>query len=484
MQKEDNVGYPPASMGAEDQLPQEPIAVKNERPVRIALLTPYTGGNLGDAAIQDAFIANFRLRFPNARFSGISLNCDNYRERHGEKAFPLCGINIRNFGMAASAATVTDSSDRIASRQAPAAGGASVLKRVLRRIPGVRRVAKKLSALLARCRQEFDHWARGRDFLKEQDILVVSGGGQLDEAWGGSWGHPYALFKWAVLARMASIPFVMVSVGAGKTDAWLSRRFLSAAMRASRYRSYRDTNSRGIAANFARCASQDSVVPDLAFSLPIAALPLPADLQSLSGGRIVVAISPIAYRRPDSWPEENRELYDRYVRELSAATHWLLNRGYFVVMVWSALSDKKVISEVVSQLEERASEKLSRQLYVPALNSWSDLLALLKAADFLIASRLHSVILGFVANTPTVAISFDPKVDWVMQDLHQTDSLLHIQNFSAQDIVTALERIESRKDAIVKQIDFHRQETAKAFSLQYDFLMGLLQGEKSPANLS
>src|SRR5215813_12015498 len=45
---------------------------------RIALLTPYNGGNFGDAAIQDAMIANIRLRLPGAQFSGICLNCDNF----------------------------------------------------------------------------------------------------------------------------------------------------------------------------------------------------------------------------------------------------------------------------------------------------------------------------------------------------------------------------------------------------------------------
>lgn len=46
---------------------------------RIALLTPYNGGNLGDAAIQDAMIANLRSRLPDAQFSGICLNCDNFK---------------------------------------------------------------------------------------------------------------------------------------------------------------------------------------------------------------------------------------------------------------------------------------------------------------------------------------------------------------------------------------------------------------------
>ena len=66
---------------------------------RIALLTPYTGGNLGDAAIQDAVIANLRLRLPGAKFSGISLNCDNFVEQHGIDGFPLCGSSTRFYGM-------------------------------------------------------------------------------------------------------------------------------------------------------------------------------------------------------------------------------------------------------------------------------------------------------------------------------------------------------------------------------------------------
>jgi hypothetical protein len=56
---------------------------------QVALLTPYTGGNLGEAAIQDAMIANLRWRMPNAQFLGITLNCHNFLKQHGVGAFPL-----------------------------------------------------------------------------------------------------------------------------------------------------------------------------------------------------------------------------------------------------------------------------------------------------------------------------------------------------------------------------------------------------------
>src|SRR6185437_9395874 len=55
--------------------------------------------------------------------------------------------------------------------------------------------------------------------------LIVSGGGQLDEEWGGAWGHPFALFKWAMLARLAKVPLAFASVGACKAASTTSRFF-------------------------------------------------------------------------------------------------------------------------------------------------------------------------------------------------------------------------------------------------------------------
>jgi hypothetical protein len=59
------------------------------RQPRIAPLTPYTGANLGDASIQDAMIANIGRRLPGVEFSGITVKCDNFVDRHGIGAFPL-----------------------------------------------------------------------------------------------------------------------------------------------------------------------------------------------------------------------------------------------------------------------------------------------------------------------------------------------------------------------------------------------------------
>jgi len=196
----------------------------------------------------------------------------------------------------------------------------------------------------------------------------------------------------------------------------------------------------------------------------------------MAGGRPVVALSPIAYAKPGHWPTPNRALYDRYVQQLALALSCLCRRGYFVVVVCSSLGDdESVIPDLLEHLDEETKNSLDEHTYFPTVKTWRDLVAVLRDVDSLIASRLHGTILGFVSRTPTVAISFDPKVDWVMEDLHQTDYLLHFQDFTAKDVLEAFERMKLRKDAIRKQIASYRQEifSTHICARQYDILAGL-----------
>lgn len=55
-------------------------------------------------------------------------------------------------------------------------------------------------------------------FLEDVNLLIVSGGGQLDDYWGGAWHHPYTLLMWGLLARLRNVPYKFISVGAGPLD--------------------------------------------------------------------------------------------------------------------------------------------------------------------------------------------------------------------------------------------------------------------------
>ena len=457
-----------------DAMPSSSHPVAKMQGSRVALLTPYGGANFGDAAIQDAVIANLRSRLINLCVSGITLSSDNFLERHGERAFPLCASSVPFYGMYNpwKSEQIDNNDSQLNARVSK--GWRNALKESLRKIPGARLLGRKLQPYFATIRREVRHTVQGFRFLRTQDLLIVSGGGQLDEEWGGPWGHPYCLFKWAMIAKFARIPFAIVSVGAGKTASPLSRFFLSIALRLARYRSYRDMNSRSIATNCLSRAGEDAVVPDLAFSLSSSVLPSSAGIRSRARGRPIIALSPIAYGKAGGWPVQNQAVYERYKQNLVQVVAQLLSRGYFLVLVWSSVGDDdKVVSEILGCLDDESKARVAEQIYVPTITGWKGIAAVLVDADFLIASRLHSTILGFLTKTPTVAISFDPKVDWVMQDLEQTDYLLQISNFVAEDVIQALDRLSLSREQVVEQIKAYQERISPLLSTQYDALVNL-----------
>ena len=195
---------------------------------RIALLTPYTGGNLGDAAIQDAMIANLRLRMPGSQFLGITLNGANFLEKHGGEAFPLLATSTWLSRPQKALSSTPPAADRSvdAGDRTLWKGWRGPIRGILGAVPGMVPFLRRVRAQMARLRSEIRHSIAGYRVLRRQDLLVVSGGGQLDEEWGGAWRLPFAICKWLLLSRIAGVPCAMVSVGAGKINSAVSRQIV------------------------------------------------------------------------------------------------------------------------------------------------------------------------------------------------------------------------------------------------------------------
>lgn len=426
--------------------------------VRVALLTPYDGGNLGDAAIQDAMIENLRLRIPSVRFSGVSLNCNSFREQHGGGAFPLCATSRPFYAMSRSSSADTEAQP----------------DRKWARWSRLRRFLSAFRSWGTAPWREFRHSLRGYWFLRGHDLLIVSGGGQLDEEWGGPWGHPFALFKWAVLARIARVPYAIASVGACKVTSPFSRRFLSGALRMAKVRSYRDKNTKALACALFPGAEKDPIVPDLAFSLPLAGLPDTAAMRSSSQDTPVIAMSLIAYSKPGFWPHAEPALYNRYLDQMALIAATLMQRGCALVLACSSRGDdESVIPDLLARLDPDSRSRVSRQVRTPTIATWKSFVAALGGVHALVASRLHSAILGLMTQTPTVAISFDSKVDWLMQDIGLPECRLSIRDFTAGDVIQALDRIELRRKTTLDHIASRRRQFAVSCSEQYEALATL-----------
>jgi polysaccharide pyruvyl transferase WcaK-like protein len=242
------------------------------------------------------------------------------------------------------------------------------------------------------------------------DHVVVSGGGQLDELWGGPFGHPYTLYRFSRAARRVGARFDVLSVGTGSLSTSLGRRFVRRALAGASYRSFRDVRSRELAAP-AGAVESDLVVPDLAYGLPLS-----EDVRPVRGRRLI-GVAPMCYADPRVWPRPDAALYARHLSTMAAIAVRAVRDGHEVAMFGTDRPDAAPVDEchalAVAQLtgDERA------RLRVNAVDSVGPLMALLGACDVVVAARFHGVLLAHVVGCPVIAVSHERKVATLMSEL-------------------------------------------------------------------
>ena len=434
-----------------------------QRSARIALLTPYDGGNLGDSAIQEALIANLRRCDPDIDVWGITLHPVRTSARHQIPCFPLTGTS-RSYYQGKQERVIKVDSDRPSLFADAYVGLYRCLHRMTRAVPFVKRLKILFDEAL--------HVSRSYRLLRKVDVLVIAGGGQLDDEWGGSWEHPYALMKWAVLARVAGSSVVFLSVGACRVESQLTRRFLKMALSSARYRSYRDAESRLLALGVTPRA-EGPVVPDLAFSLPITQCKPGFRIE---GAPLRVGVSPIAYCHPELWPTKNQIQYQQYITELAAFVSKVLQGGSSVCLFASSSPDDQIFTDIYHLLDPRLDPSARNRLSSIAVNNVRELLELLLSVDLVVASRLHGLLLSFLSGKPALAISYDRKVKCLMDELGQAAYCVDIRSFKSDDLLRLFATLRTNRDAIVPAVAAICRRYDRVLQRQYRVITQFLAG--------
>jgi polysaccharide pyruvyl transferase WcaK-like protein len=441
----------------------------------IVLVSPCGTGNLGDAAIQDSMIAGIRQRYPHARILGVTLNPRDTEQRHGLTTFPIAVMDggvggspvLGDRGAGGSAALGEEQASRLQHRSLVGS-----FKNLLRRsVALVRRVIRKAARLilpgslcdrLGNIRDEAEHLIGAWRHLDGVDTLIFSGGGQLGDEWGGAGGHPWAMFKWALLARLRGARVLFLSVGYTTLSSRRSRLLTRLALGLAEYRSYRDSGSlnllRGI--GFTR---MDPVVPDLAYARPDRHVRGP-----LAGPVQTVGICPMAYCDPRGWPVHDRSAFEDYLERLVQVAVWLVGTGRRLVFFASGGADNRVADEVTARLSDRlepGQEGLIRRAPVTSVDGFLQQSA---AVDVVVASRLHSLLLSHLTGTPTIAFSYERKVDVLMREMEQESYALNIDTFSACDFRRAFTALEANWHAIYDRLLNKQREYRRLLQTQFD----------------
>lgn len=415
---------------------------------KIGLIGPFGYGNLGDAAIQEAMIQHIQLCIPDAEIVGFSLNPEDTEARHGIKSYPISRMSWKE----------TEKGNRSArglGRLRQKFGSSSNPK------------LRNLERWIARVPIELGLWLNAYRNLEDIDALIVSGGGQLDDYWGGGgpWSHPYTLLKWGLLTKLRRGKFIFISVGAGPIDARLSQLFIKYALSVADYRSFRDQYSRNLIETIG-FQNNDPVYPDLAHSL-IVTQRCRIDRQPRK--LPVVGIGPIGYFKRECWPEHDQAIYSEYLAKMTAFVSWLLEEQYGVVFLPGETHyDQLAIYDLQKALKNSGIRYRDEQLIETQISSLDDLLHQLSGIDFVVGSRFHTVLLAQLFEKPVLAISYQAKIDSLMADNGQAEYCLSIKNFEPDQLIHLFTSLVNNSQAITYQLSLRIRDYRNALEQQYE----------------
>ena len=369
-----------------------------QKPTRIGIWGHYNGGNLGDELVVRSMIENVRERLPNAEIVGFSLGPRNTSREHKIPAHPL---RRGEWEM-----------DSVAEQ------GGSRLESALAEIGFLRRARKN---------------------LKGTHLLAVAGSGPLSDDWRGPWSHPYAVYKWSLLAKTTRTRFVIPSVGAGPIDHRLTRTFLKRGVRRSVYTSFRDQTSADVIRGLG-IEGELPVVPDMAFGLSVEAY------KGRSEG--LVGFNPLPFMRVGAWYPADEVTYRSYVNRAATFLEHVLENHRVLLIYTDLQGDVPVGADLRQELYKRDREDLAVRLLEPNIKGVEGLLQSLGRCDVMVAGRYHGILVPALMEIPTVALAYHHKTRDLMQMFGLPEYCLDVADFRPEQLIERFEALLENAEAV------------------------------------
>ena len=454
---------------------------------KIGLLDHMGLGNMGDAAIYDAFIMNISSRLPEATLLGFSLYPEETEKRHGLRSFPI------RWSFPTGRQRMHEANSLPSNRS---------VKGFLKRQPIVYAFAKPFHD----CMREMIHLWRSYKILSSLDLLIIAGGGQLTELYGDL---PYNVFKFCALARLARTPVFMIGVGADLLEKPKNRFFAKWSVRLSNYCSFRSVESRNLIRSLGVQKKTD-VCPDPAYSLspeyviskreekitaaeaknlfrPIACgVDLEANIaaeESYHQQRVKVGINPMGFCDPRRYPRKDAAIYREYLDKIEAFCLWLLAHNYCIEIFTSDIvSDVLVMEDLANRLKDHAPLESYRRISLKRCFTLRELFVQMETFDFVVTSKFHGVIFSHLLSKPVIALSYMKKIEDLMLAMGHSRYCFNIERFDPQALRERFQDLV--RDSSRLKLLFHKTcvDWSDALRIHFDNLFYCADIRATPDN--
>jgi polysaccharide pyruvyl transferase WcaK-like protein len=301
------------------------------------------------------------------------------------------------------------------------------------------------------------------EHLRDVDALIINGGGQLEDEWGGPFSHPYTLLKFSFIARLHKKKVFILSVGAGPIRSRISKIFIKQTLGLANYCSYRDLFSKQLieSIGFHR---DDPVYPDLAWKYKVGEF-IPKPTKSVG---LKVGIGAMVWRNPQIWPTKDQSAYNDYISRLAEFCAWLLRNGHQISMIPGEPDhDLMAIADVKSTLAKMGIPDSEDKIITTPIHSVPELLNELSTLDAFVGSRFHNLLFSLMMNVPTLAIPYHKKLNGVLDDIGIGHYWMPIESFNLDMASSLFNDMMDNKPEILSKISKRLPEIKAALDEQF-----------------
>jgi polysaccharide pyruvyl transferase WcaK-like protein len=142
------------------------------------------------------------------------------------------------------------------------------------------------------------------------------------------------------------------------------------------------------------------------------------------------------------WPRQDGAAYKSYVDKLTRFSLWLLDQNYDVELFTTDVGvDRYAIDDLKNRVVGSTSSALSCRVTCRAASSLEELLFQMSRFDVVVTCKFHGVVFSHLLEKPVVALSYMPKIDYLMRAVGQGRYCLDIEHFDVKALIAAFESL-------------------------------------------
>jgi polysaccharide pyruvyl transferase CsaB len=274
--------------------------------------------------------------------------------------------------------------------------------------------------------------------LRQSDLFISGGGGLIQDV--TSWRSPLYYLGVIALARAAGLPTACIGHGIGPLRRAVTKRLSRRALSRVAVLAVRDHGSRD-ALQAIGVTRPIEVTADLAFLLPppsaedIADAWQRAGLAPDAGPAVAIALRRPTHATPHDFPAS-------LAQSLTTACDQLGLRP--VLLPMQHPQDLQFADRVAQDIAPRAEVVRVR---LPA----RQMLALIGGSRLVVGMRLHALVFAAICGLPPVAVSYDPKVQHLSQELGLARPA-SIEAFDAPAFARAISDVWQTRAEVVQRL--------------------------------